>query len=71
MLEPTPTKVKASKAPAEATPIQLDNVPETLTAISNNSLQIIDNTVEAPVEEAPVEVEEVPLLGALVQFNYR
>lgn len=44
--------------------------PAALEVISNNTLEIVDNTEAAEVAVVEVATEEVPLLGDLVQVNY-
>ncbi|EQB10416.1 hypothetical protein [Novosphingobium lindaniclasticum] len=45
--------------------------PKGTEVLSNDTMQIVDNTDVQVVEEAPVETEEVEILGGLVQINYK
>jgi len=58
-----------AKAPAETA--AAPEAPKSgIEVLSNNKLEIVDNTVEKPVEVKPVETESYELLNGLVQVNY-
>lgn len=57
-----------AKTPAAAAP---EAPAAGLEVITNSAFQVVDNTEAVAEPEAPVETDEVQLIGDFVQVNYR